>query len=106
MGKGEIALNEQFLLFPQCFSTGFENLMPFSSNLRYDGLNHSQNLGSSKPTEFADNNFRSDVNGKKYSKRIENNVGKMMKCLLRAIPPFPAVFSKYLYNRHAKTRDC
>ena len=33
VGKGEIARNEQFLLFPQ-FSTLLENFSPFSSNLK------------------------------------------------------------------------
>ena len=32
--KGEIARNEQFVLFPQCFSTRLDNLLPFSSNLK------------------------------------------------------------------------
>ena len=29
VGKGEITCKEQFLLFPQCFSTNFENCLPF-----------------------------------------------------------------------------
>ena len=33
VGKGAIACNEQFLLFP-VFSTYFENFLPFSSNLK------------------------------------------------------------------------
>ena len=33
VGKGEIAHNEQFLLFP-VFSTGLNNFLPFSSNFR------------------------------------------------------------------------
>ena len=33
MGKGEIARNEQFLLFPPVFSPHFDNFLPFSSNL-------------------------------------------------------------------------
>ena len=33
-GKGEIALNEQFLLFLQCFLPFFENFLPFSSHLK------------------------------------------------------------------------
>ena len=33
VGKGEIARNEQFLLFP-VFSTFLENFPPFSSNLK------------------------------------------------------------------------
>ena len=34
VGKGEIALNEQFLLFPTEFSTFLESFPPFSSNLK------------------------------------------------------------------------
>ena len=33
VGKGEIALNEQFLLYP-VFSTRLENFLVFSSNLK------------------------------------------------------------------------
>ena len=32
--------------------------------------------------------------------------GKRRNCSLRAISPFPTVFSKYLYCRHIKTRAC
>ena len=32
--KGEIARNEQFLLFPQCFLPLLENFLLFSSNLK------------------------------------------------------------------------
>ena len=31
---------------------------------------------SSKPKEFADNNFKFDENDRKLSKRVENTVGK------------------------------
>ena len=34
VGKGEIAHNEQFLLFPQCFSNHWENFLLFSSNMK------------------------------------------------------------------------
>ena len=33
-GKGEIARNEQFLLFPLCFLSILENFLPYSSNLK------------------------------------------------------------------------
>ena len=33
-GKGEIARNEQFLLFPSVFSTYLESFLPFSTNLK------------------------------------------------------------------------
>ena len=32
--------------------------------------------------------------------------GKRRNCSLRAISPFPTVFSKDLYSRHVKTRAC
>ena len=39
VGKGEIARNEQFLLFPQCFLPFLENFLPFSSNLKLVSAN-------------------------------------------------------------------
>ena len=57
-------------------------------------------LDSSKLKEFADNNFKFDKNGRKFSKWVENAVGK------GAISPFPTVFSKDLYCKHTKTRAC
>ena len=56
--------------------------------------------------EFADDNFEFDENGGTFFKRIENTVGKRIKCLFRTISPFPTVFSKDLYCRHIKTRAC
>ena len=38
-GKGEIASNEQFLLFPTVFSTLLENFLPFSTNLEFLSAN-------------------------------------------------------------------
>ena len=38
VGKGEIARNEQFLLFP-VFSTSLNNFLPFSSNLKLSSAN-------------------------------------------------------------------
>ena len=35
-------------------------------------------------------------------KRVENTVEKRNSCSLRAISPFPEVFSKDLYCRHQK----
>ena len=39
-------------------------------------------------------------------KIVENTVGKVEICSLQAISPFPTVFSKDLYCRHVKTRNC
>ena len=51
--------------------------------------------------EFADDNFRFDDNGGKLYKTVEN-CGKRRDCSLRAISPFPTVFSKDLYCGHVK----
>ena len=49
-----------------------------------------------KLKEFADDNFIFDKNGIKFSKGEENTVEKRRNCSLRAISPFPVVFSKDL----------
>ena len=41
VGKGEIAGNKKFILFPQCFLTHLENFLPFSSNLKLSSANSS-----------------------------------------------------------------
>ena len=71
-------------------------------------LSQTTNLDSSKLKEFADDNFRFDKNGRKVSKRVENRKqrGKRRNCSLRAIAPFPTVFSKELCCRLIKVRAC
>ena len=39
-------------------------------------------------------------------KGYRKHCGKRRNCSLRAISPFPTVFSKDLYCRHVKTRAC
>ena len=39
LGKEEIARNEQFLLFPQCFQLVLENFLLFSSNSKLSSAN-------------------------------------------------------------------
>ena len=51
-------------------------------------------------------NFKCHENGRKFSKSLENTVGKGENCLLQAISPFSTVFTKDLYCRHVKCRDC
>ena len=51
-------------------------------------------------TVFAVDNFKVDENGRKFSRHVENNVGK------GEIFPFLTVFSKALYCRPVKTRAC
>ena len=59
-----------------------------------------------KLKELAGDNFKVDKNGRKFSKYDRKHRGKRRNCLLRAISPFPTVFSKDLYCRHIKTRAC
>ena len=65
-----------------------------------------QILNSSKLQEFADDNFKSNENGRKFSKWLENTVEKRRNCSLRAISPIPPAFSKDLYCRRIKSRTC
>ena len=56
----------------------------------------------SKPVEkrkFADENFKFGENGRKFSKKVENTV-------LRAISPFPTVFTKGLFPSGIKRCHC
>ena len=62
-------------------------------------------LEASKLKEFADNNFKVDENGRKFSKRVENTVGKGEIGHQEQFLLFP-VFSKDLYSRYVKTRAC
>ena len=63
-------------------------------------------MDSSVLKELADDNSKCDENGRKLSKLVKNTEGKRRNCSLRAISPFPRVFSKDLYRRHVKTRAC
>ena len=64
-----------------------------------------QILDSSKLKEFADDNFKCDENGSKFSQWVENTVGKGEIACCEQFLLFP-VFSKELYSRHVKTRAC
>ena len=60
---------------------------------------------SPKLKEFADDSFKSDENGRKISKSVENT-GKRRNRSLQAISPFPTLFSKDSKWRHVKTWAC
>ena len=55
--------------------------------------------------EFADDNFKFDENGRKFSKRVDNIVGKGEIACHKQFLLF-STFSKDLYCRHVKTRAC
>ena len=66
-----------------------------------------QILDSSKLKEFADGDFKFDKHGRKFSKKGTKHCGKRRNGSLRAISPYPTVFSEDLYyRRHIKTRAC
>ena len=75
----------------------------------FPGFNYSfpkrQILDSSNLKEFADDNFNFDENGRKFSKPVENTVGKGEIARYEQFLLFP-VFSKDLYCKHVKTRAC
>ena len=56
-------------------------------------------LDRSKLKQSVDNNFKFVEYSRKFSKRVENTMGKEK---LRAISPFPTVFSKGLFPRGVK----
>ena len=97
----EIQIPDLFLrsIFPNCSWENwhfFSSLNPFPNHKIY----------SFKMKDFVYNSFEIDENSRKFSKQVENTVGKRRNCSLRAISPFPTVFWKVLYCRHIKTRDC
>ena len=56
----------------------------------------------SKLKQSAEDNFEFDENTRKFSKQVENTVGKGEI----AISPFPTVFSKGLFPRGVKRCHC
>ena len=67
-------------------------------------LPNGKSYDSSKLKEFADDNFRFDENGGKFSKSVGKHCGKRRNCSLRAISPFTTVFSKDLYLQTRKNQ--
>ena len=56
--------------------------------------------------EFEDDNLKFDENGRKFSKRVENTMGKGEIACYEQFLLFPQVFSKGLHCRHVKNRAC
>ena len=69
-------------------------------------LSQTTNFRLSQTEEFADNDNKSDKNGRNFFKQGRKHSGKRRNFSLQAISPFPKVFSKALYCRHVKTRAC
>ena len=56
----------------------------------------------SKLKEFADDIFKFDKYGRKFSKQLENTVGKRRNCSLRAISPLPNHVLRRLVQQRGK----
>ena len=66
-----------------------------------------QVLDSSKLKEFSDGNFKFNENGRKFSKRVENTMGKGEIARYEQFLLFPyVVVSKDLYCRQVENRVC
>ena len=64
-----------------------------------------QILDSSKLIGFADDNFKFEENGRKFSKWVENTVWEKENLIVTSNFSFShTMFSKNLYCRHVKTR--
>ena len=96
MGKGEIARYEQFLLFPQCFQklSVVDGVKSCDCVVLSKPFPKRQILDFSKLKEFADDNFKFYKNGGKFSKRVENNVGKGEIARYEQFLLFPQCFQK------------
>ena len=95
VGKGEIARNKQFLLFPQCFSTHLDNFLPFSSNLRLSSANYfslEESNGLKTNGVMLTLSQPSPASMCLQYKSFESAVGK------GEISPFPTVFPTHLKN--------
>ena len=62
-----------------------------------------QIFNSSKLKESAEEHFKFDENGGKFSKRVENTVGKGEIARRKQLLLFPQCFQKDFYLRHVKT---
>ena len=71
----------------------------------YQPFPKQQILDSSKLKEFADDNSKTDENGRKFNQRVENTVGKGEIAHYEQFLLFPQCFQD-LYCRHVKTRVC
>ena len=64
------------------------------SAICFNLLTLSQILDSSKLKEFADDNFKFDENGRKFSKQVENTLGKGEIACYEQFLLFPQCFQR------------
>ena len=80
--------------------------MPCFSTLSALPLPKREILDSSKFKEFADDNFKFNENSRKFSKRVENTVGKGEIACCEQFLLFPQCFEETCTEDRKKTRAC
>ena len=135
VGKGENAVNQHFLLFPHvfykikdrdyhvsntkivvcnCFQFGQSQNFVFGKDMNEQKAFSDSKLTLSKMTNFrlfqmervCRQQCRTWQKWQKVFLTGRKHCGKRINCSLRAVYPFPTVFSKDLHCRHVKTRAC
>ena len=102
MRKGEIARYEQFLLFPQCFQKAyFRGASKGVIVWEWVKLPNHKILVQFKRLQ---NNI--DLCNRFCFGNSRKHCGKRRKWWLPAFSPFPTMFSKGLFVRVIKSRDC
>ena len=86
-------------------TTSLTSVLP-CVNLFNPLLDYNFFLDFSKLKEFADNNFKFDESGRKLPKQVKKHSRKRRNCSLRAISPFPTVFSRDSFPRGVKRCHC
>ena len=88
-----------------CIFAWINNVVKLTSTLDCLTLSQMTNFRLFQVESLADDNFKFDENGRQLSKWVENT-GKRRNCLLRAIYPFPTMFSKGLFPTGVKRCHC
>ena len=83
-----------------------QNVALCVNGLMFKPITRQQILDSSKLKEFADDNFKFDKNGRKLSKRVENNVGKGEIARYKQFLLFPHVFKRLISQGGQKVSLC
>ena len=95
VGKGGNDGFPAFSLFPTMFSKGFFLRIVKSRDCVVElTLSQTANSDSSEMKVFADDNFKFDENGRRFSKQVENTVGKGEIARYEQFLLFPQCFQK------------
>ena len=97
MGQGGNAGTQHFLLFYSSIK---------DINYQFNPLPDDKILDWSKLKQSADDNFKFDENSRKFSKWVENMVGKGEIARYEQFLHFPTVFSKGLFPMGVKRCHC